>query len=170
MQAPSPSLCGFCSQARSGFACCSQARTWQREVPLPPEQRVDQPIDVLGELAVEAPDEATAAVVGHECLLHWPHLAVCCVVVSSVLLTELFDVFIWNFSCTLVDRFTPLGLGWLVPRFALVDRLEVIKSLYGRTAAWPRLGPEDVWNVALQRSVALLACLVCESEKLSLSA
>jgi hypothetical protein len=32
----------------------------------------------------------------------------------------------------LVDRFTLLSFGWLVPRFALVDRLEVIKSLYGR--------------------------------------
>ena len=92
----------------------------------------------------------------------WPHLAVCCVVVSSVLLTELFDVFIWNFSCTLADRFTLLGLGWLVPRFALVDCLEVIKSLYGRTAAWPRLGREDVRNAALQRPVAFAAVHVVE--------
>ena len=85
--------------------------------------------------------------------------------VSSVLLTELFDVFIWNFSCTLVDRFTPLGLGWLVPRFALVDCLEVIKSLYGRTAAWPRLGREDVRNAALQRPVAFAAVHVVERRR-----
>jgi hypothetical protein len=74
----------------------------------------------------------------------------------------LFDVFIWNFSCTLVDRFTPLGLGWLVPRFALVDRLVVIKSLYGHTAAWPRLGREDVRNAALQGPVAFAAVHVVE--------
>ena len=71
----------------------------------------DQPIDVCGELTVEAPDKTSAAVVGHECLLHWPHRTVCCVVVSSVLLAELFDVFIWNFSCMLVDQFTLLSLG-----------------------------------------------------------
>ena len=50
----------------------------------------------------------------------------------------------------------------LVPRFALVDRLEVIKSLYGRTATWPQLSREDVRNAALQRPVAFAAVHVLE--------
>ena len=82
----------------------------------------------------------------------------------------------------LTGSHAPLGLGWLVPlprfrivlngdfrglvpRFALVDRLEVIKSLYGRTAAWPRLGHEDVRNAALQRPVAFAAVHVVERRR-----
>ena len=67
-----------------------------------------------------------------------------------------------RFSCTLVDRLTPLGLGWLVPHFALVDHLEVIKSLYGCTTTWPQLSHEDVRNAALQWPVAFAAVHVVE--------